>query len=113
MHAVGPGHLQVFSDPQPRYAGFTGDFTYEGTFARAEAQAKKIKKRPHALNGIGAAAGLALGNVTYYFTGWTSTPQLLIMTGCLVKAYHGQPRWPASVNPAHFPARGGIPYWIS
>ncbi len=112
VQTVGATRLQVFSDPLPRFDGLIGVFAYEGTFARAEGVAKAIKKHLRALHGVGTAAGLAIGNVAYYFTGWPSSAQLQIVTGCLAKTYAGQPRWPASINPAHFPERGGIPYWI-
>jgi hypothetical protein len=44
-------------------------------------------------------AGLAIGDVTYYFTDLTSTPQLMVITTCLAQTHAGQPRWPSNVNP--------------
>jgi hypothetical protein len=108
---VSPGLIHVFFDRQPRYAGFTAAFSYEGTFARAEAAAKGIRKQRHALGGVGTAAGLAIGNVTYYFTGWASSPQLTLLTDCLVKTYAGQPRWPANVDPRSLADESGSKPW--
>ena len=98
VEAVGATRLQVFSDPTPRFDGLIGAFGYEGTFARATAAAKAKKKQPRALHGVGTTAGLAIGNVTYYLTGWGSTPQITIVTGCLFKTYDGQPRYPAHLD---------------
>ena len=113
VRTISPGVLHVFFDAQPRYAGFTAAFIYKGTFARAEAAAKRIKKQRNALHGVGTAAGLAIGNVTYYFTGWGSTPELTVLTACLPTVYAGQPRWPANVNPTSLSTEpGGKPWTV-
>ena len=98
VQTVGSTRLQVFSDPSTRFDGLIGVFAYEGTFARAQAAARAKKKQPRALHGVGTTAGLAIGNVTYYLTGWGSTPQITIVTGCLSKTFAGQPRYPAHLD---------------
>jgi hypothetical protein len=92
--------LQIYDDPEPHHPGLSWVFEYEGTFARARAKAQATPFRLHALaRGIGTSAGLAIGNVAYYYTSWPSTPQRSATAQCLVSTYQGQPRWPASVDP--------------
>jgi hypothetical protein len=45
------------------------------------------------------SAGLAIGNVAYYFTGWKSTAEALGVSGCLGSSYRNEPRWPETRNP--------------
>ena len=101
VRLIGGRALDVYDDPQPTFAGLVGVFESERTFTQAQRTANATPLRPHALKpGIGTSAGLAIGNVAYYFTGWASTPARTAMADCLVSAYHGQPRWPANVDPA-------------
>jgi hypothetical protein len=73
--------------------------TYEGTFARAEADAKLLKAEggfPPDLSG----GGLAIGNVMYWIDASIPTPrEVAAITHCLVTVYHGAPRWPPSLDP--------------
>jgi hypothetical protein len=101
VRAIRPGHLRVFFDPLPGYDGFVGDFVNEGTFARARARAARIKQHGDEFHGVATSAGLALGNVTYYFTDWASTPDRVVVTRCLADTYAGQPRWPADLDPVN------------
>jgi len=99
VRTISPGHLRAFFDPLSRYSGLVGDFANEGTFARARARAERIKQHGDEFHGVPTSAGLAIGNVTYYFTDWASTPDRIVMTGCLAGAYADQPRWPTNLNP--------------
>ena len=103
-----PGHvarvgarLEVYNDPL-RYDGLTWILEYRGTFKAAKATALRIPKRAYGkVDGlrIGTSAGLAIGNVAYYYTGWKSSPEALAVTGCLDSTYRNQPRWPTNLNP--------------
>jgi hypothetical protein len=87
VRTVSPGHLRIFAPD-----GWVAAITYEGTFARAEAQAKRTKAMYPPIP-PGTGAGFAVGNVTYYFTTFLSSPQEVVVTGCLGKTYPGQPKW--------------------
>lgn len=102
--AQGRARLEVYSDPQPGYRGLTWILEYRGTFRAAKATASDKPKRLNEMvggrAGMGTSAGLAIGNVAYYYTGWDSTPEGLAVTGCLDSTYRNQPRWPANLDPA-------------
>jgi hypothetical protein len=87
VRTVSPGHLRIFAPD-----GWVAAITYEGTFARAEAQAKRTKAMYLPIP-PGTGAGFAVGNVAYYFTTFLSSPQFDVVTGCLGKTDAGQPKW--------------------
>lgn len=104
-----PGVLDVYDDPQPGYAGLVGVFTYEGTFEQARHAATAKHEQRGAKPAFGTTAGLAIGNLAYYFTGWVSSPALEAMTSCLAAGYRHQPTWPTNIDPASLPnTPGGI-----
>jgi hypothetical protein len=104
LASEGSGQLEVYASD-----GFVAAISYEGSFARAKAQARRTKPRSRAQVTGGAGAGLAIGNVTYYFTGLVSTPQLQAITGCLVETYRGASRWPAQLDPTSLATTGKSP----
>jgi hypothetical protein len=74
-------------------------FAYEGTFARAEAQAKLHKQQGLAVPfRIRAGQWLAISNVAYFFTGGATPTEVDHVVACLEQTYPGAPRWPASVT---------------
>ncbi len=104
LASEGSGQLEVYAPD-----GFVAAISYEGSFSRAKAQARRTKPRSSAQVTGGAGAGLAIGNVTYYFTGLASTTQLDAITGCLVETYRGASRWPAQIDPTSLATAGKSP----
>ena len=104
VRTMSPGHLRIYAPD-----GFVAAITYAGTYARAEAQAKRIKPKRESPVLDSTGGGLAIGDVTYYFTGRASTPQLTVITNCLVRAYADQPRWPQHLDPTSLPTSGKSP----
>jgi hypothetical protein len=102
--SAGSGQLAVYAPD-----GFVAAISYEGTFARAKAQARRTRPRSRAQVAGGTGAGLAIGNVAYYFSGLASTPQLEAITGCLVQTYRGSPRWPPRLDPTSLATAGKSP----
>ena len=90
------GVMPIFAPGGPSIALIT----YEGTFARAEADAKLLKAEggfPPDLTG----GGLAIGNVMYSIDASLPTPrEVAAITHCLAKVYAGAPKWPPSLDPA-------------
>jgi len=89
--------------------GFISGISYESTFARAEAQAKRTKEQIKHPRDMSVGAGLAIGNVTYYFTALASTPQIEMVTKCLVTTYPNGPKWPAGLQPGSLATSGKSP----
>jgi hypothetical protein len=72
---------------------------YEGTFANAEAVAKRHQVPADAPPSRKKTGGwLAISNVAYFFS-FASTPaEVDRVTACLTKTYPGKPKWPANVS---------------
>jgi hypothetical protein len=104
VRTTSPGHLRIYAPD-----GFVAAITYAGTYARAEAQAKRIKPERGSPAFDSTGGGLAIGDVTYYFTARASTPQLTVITSCLVRTYADQPRWPRNLDPTSLPGSGKSP----
>jgi hypothetical protein len=96
-----PGHLKIEGS-----GGFAAAIIYAGTFSRAEALAKRTKKDLRPSSPPGHGAGVAVGNVTFYFTTFSGTVQQEVVTSCLARTYAGQPKWPAHMDLASLPGSG-------
>lgn len=70
----------------------------EGTFAHAEAQAKRHQVPADSAPSVQKTGSwLAIGGVAYFFS-FTSTPdEIDRVTACLSRVYLGAPKWPANV----------------
>lgn len=101
-----PGHLQLEGS-----GGFAAALIYEGTFSKAETQARRTKKDLDPAVPVGHGAGFAVGNVTFYFTTLAASVQEEVLTSCLTATYAGQPRWPTRLNLNTLPYsnHGGTP----
>jgi hypothetical protein len=72
--------------------------SYEGTFAHAEAAAKRHQVPADAPASRQKTGGwLAIGNVAYFFSFASTPPEVDRVTACLTKTYPGKPKWPANV----------------
>jgi hypothetical protein len=92
-----PGSVRVYQAPPEGF--FLAGITYDGTFARAEAQAKRMKRVTKGVAPIKrTGGGLAIGNVSFFFTFAVSTPDVEAIAKCLGKTYPRAPKWPASLK---------------
>ncbi len=73
--------------------------TYEGTFTRAETQARLHEASTTAVP-FQSRTGqwLAISNVAYFFSFVISQQEIDLVVGCLERTYPGAPRWPPSVT---------------
>ena len=73
--------------------------TYEGTFTRAETQARLHKASTTAVP-FESRTGqwLAISNVAYFFSFVISQQEIDLVVGCLERTYPGAPEWPPSVT---------------
>ncbi len=81
-----------------RGSDLVSGITYEGTFANAEAAAKRHKVPAGAApSQQKTASWLAISNVAYFFS-FASTPaEVDRVTACLRRSYPDKPKWPANV----------------
>jgi hypothetical protein len=72
---------------------------YAGTFANAEAAAKRhqVPAGP-APSRQKTGAWLAVSNVAYFFSFASAPPEVDRVAACLVKTYLGRPKWPPNVS---------------
>jgi len=71
---------------------------YEGTFAHAEAQAKRHQvPAGSAPSKEKTGSWLAIGNVAYFFSLMGTPPEMHLVIACLAKTYSHAPKWPPNV----------------
>jgi len=72
--------------------------TYEGTFAQAEAQAKRHQvPAGSAPSRQKTGSWLAIGNVAYGFSLLSTPSETHLVIGCLAKTYSHASKWPPNV----------------
>ena len=91
------GQLRVFDGPS---GFFLADVIYDGTFARARAEAERTVPEKASQGNFGRGSALAVANVAYFFTGATWNLQTKLITACLTRIYPGAPTWPRNEPPA-------------
>lgn len=71
---------------------------YDGTFANAEAAAKRHQVPANAAPSTQTTGSwLAISNVTYFFSFRSAPAEIDRVTACLTSTYPGRPKWPANV----------------
>jgi hypothetical protein len=89
---------------------------YEGTFANAEAAARRHRVPTGAAPSRQKTGGwLAISNVAYFLSFASTPPEIDRVTACLSRTYPSRPRWPANVplSTLGTPARPTADAWRS
>ena len=100
------GQLRVFD---ARSGFFLADVIYDGTFARARAEAQRTVPEKASPGNFGRGGALAIANVAYFFTGATWNLQTKLVTACLTRTYPAAPTWPRNESPATLTAEAQRP----
>jgi hypothetical protein len=90
---AGTETIRVYTDE-----GLVAGINYEGTFAHAEAQAKRHQvPAGSAPSKQKTGSWLAIGNVAYFFSLMSTLPETHPVAACLAKMYSDAPKWPPDV----------------